>query len=295
MSLTKQERENLLKTIEIASGGEISTNEANQMTGRLVDVDQLIYIAEQCYKEGVRKGQLETPLQYKLIDVLKSNAEMLEGAEITSVRDIRVILSEMMSAITCNYDDGDPFNPRYDSYIRLLLTILVDIVEIPTIKAYEIIQSKWDDIFNKKEEVKPCVDINIILCTGYSRMMVVLSNDETTRSDTIREKDFSDIVDYLITIYKEFHNDIIITQLLDVSAEDMNWEDYKTCVKCIEGDKSPITRAYIEEIISELEKEHFVELASLNDKIEQLNYYIDAYYKTPLDGFDGDIQNMLHY
>lgn len=294
MSLTKQERENLLKTIEIASGGEISTNEANQMTGRLVDVDQLIYIAEQCYKEGVRKGRLETPLQYKLIDVLKSNAEMLVGAEITSVRDIRVILSEMMSAITCNYDDGDPFNPRFDSYIRLMLTILVDRVELPTTDAYEIIQSKWEKIFNKKAE-EHCVDINIILCTGYSRMMVVLSNDDTKRSNTIGEKDFSDIVDYLITIYKELHNDIIITQLSEVSEEDMNWEDYKTYIKCIEGDNSPVTRAYVEEIIDVLEKDHIVGMMSTSDKIDCLNNCIDNYYNIPLDGFDSVINTMTTY
>lgn len=294
MSLTKQERENLLKTIEIASGGEISTNEANQMTGRLVDVDQLIYIAEQCYKEGVRKGQLEPPLQYQLINILESNANMFSMSEAFGISTIRTVLSGMISAITSNYGYGDPFNPRFDSYIRLMLTILVDRVELPTTDAYEIIQSKWEKIFNKKAE-EHCVDINIILCTGYSRMMVVLSNDDTKRSNTIGEKDFSDIVDYLITIYKELHNDIIITQLSEVSEEDMNWEDYKTYIKCIEGDNSPVTRAYVEEIIDVLEKDHIVGMMSTSDKIDCLNNCIDNYYNIPLDGFDSDINTMTTY
>lgn len=294
MSLTKQERANLLKTIEIASGGEISSNETNQITGRLVDVDQLIYIAEQCYKEGVRKGQLEQPLQYTLINILESNADMFSMSEAFGISTIRTVLSDMISAITSNYGYGDPFNPRFDSYIRLLLTILVDIVELPTTDAYEIIQSKWEKIFNKKEE-EHCVDINIILCTGYSRMMVVLSNDDTKRSNTIGEKDFSDIVDYLITIYKELHNDIIITQLSEVSTEDINWEDYKTYIKCIEGDNSPITRAYIEEIIDVLEKDHIIGMMSTSDKIDCLNNCIDNYYNIPLDGFDSDINTMTTY
>lgn len=294
MSLTKKERENLLKIIEIASGGEISTHEANQMTGRLVDVDQLIYIAEQCYKEGVRKGLLEQPLQYRLINVLKSNADILARSETIGVSQIRMVLSDMISAITSNYGYGDPFNPRFDSYIRLLLTMLVDIVELPTTDAYEIIQSKWEKIFNKKEE-EPCVDINIILCTGYSRMMVVLSNDETTRSNTIGEKDFTDIVDYLITIYKELHDDIIISQLSEVSVEDINWEDYKTYIKCIEGDNSPVTRAYMEEIIDVLEKEHTVGMMDTESKIDCLNTCIDRYYNIPLDGFDSDINTMTTY
>lgn len=294
MSLTKQERENLLKTIEIASGGEISTNEANQMTGRLVDVDQLIYIAEQCYKEGVRKGQLEPPLQYQLINILESNANMFSMSEAFGISTIRTVLSGMISAITSNYGYGDPFNPRFDSYIRLMLTILVDRVELPTTDAYEIIQSKWEKIFNKKAE-EHCVDINITLCTGYSRMMVVLSNDDTKRSNTIGEKDFSDIVDYLITIYKELHNDIIITQLSEVSEEDMNWEDYKTYIKCIEGDNSPVTRAYVEEIIDVLEKDHIVGMMSTSDKIDCLNNCIDNYYNIPLDGFDSDINTMTTY
>ncbi len=294
MSLTKQERENLLKTIEIASGGEISTNETNQMTGRLVDVDQLIYIAEQCYKEGARKGQLEPPLQYQLINILESNANMFSMSEAFGISTIRTVLSGMISAITSNYGYGDPFNPRFDSYIRLMLTILVDRVELPTTDAYEIIQSKWEKIFNKKAE-EHCVDINIILCTGYSRMMVVLSNDDTKRSNTIGEKDFSDIVDYLITIYKELHNDIIITQLSEVSEEDMNWEDYKTYIKCIEGDNSPVTRAYVEEIIDVLEKDHIVGMMSTSDKIDCLNNCIDNYYNIPLDGFDSDINTMTTY
>lgn len=294
MSLTKQERENLLKTIEIASGGEISTNEANQVSGKVVSVEKLIYIAERCYEQGVRKGQLEPPLQYKLIDVLKSNADMFSMSEAFGISTIRTVLSDMISAITSNYGYGDPFNPRFDSYIRLLLTILVDIVELPTTDAYEIIQSKWEKIFNKKEE-EHCVDINIILCTGYSRMMVVLSNDDTTRSNIVGWQDFTDIVDYLITIYKELHNDIIITQLSEVSTEDINWEDYKTYIKCIEGDNSPITRAYIEEIIDVLEKDHIIGMMSTSDKIDCLNNCIDNYYNIPLDGFDSDINTMTTY
>lgn len=293
MSLTKQERENLLKTIEIASGGEISTNEVNQVSGKVIGVEKLIYIAERCYKEGVRKGLLEQPLQYTLINVLESNADMLARSESTGVSEIRVVLSEMISAITSNYGYGDPFNPRFDSYIRLLLTMLVDTVELPTTEAYEIIQSKWEKIFNKKEE-EHCVDINIILCTGYSRMMVVLSNDDTTRSNTIGEKDFTDIVDYLITIYKELHNDIIISQLSEASVEDMNWEDYKTYIKCIEGDNSPITRAYVEEIIDVLEKDYNIGMMSTSDKIDCLNNCIDSYYNIELNGFDSDIENIIN-
>lgn len=294
MSLTKQERENLLKTIEIASGGEISVNEAHQKDITMINLGRLVYIAEQCYEQGVRKGLLEQPLQYTLINVLESNADILARSETIGVSEIRTVLSDMISAITANYGYGDPFNPRFDSYIRLLLTMLVDIVELPTTDAYEIIQSKWEKIFNKQEE-KPCIDINITLCTGYSRMMVVLSNYDTKRSNTIGEKDFTDIVDYLITIYKELHNDIIISQLSEVSTEDMNWEDYKTYIKCIEGDNSPVTRAYVEEIIDILEKDHIIGMMSTDDKIDCLNTCIDSYYNTPLDGFDSDVEGMIHY
>ena len=295
MSLTKQERENLLKTIEIASGGEISINEVSQITGKVIGVEKLIHIAERCYKEGVRKGLLEQPLQYKLINVLKSNADILSRSETIGVSTIRIVLSDMISAITSNYGYGDPFNPRFDSDIRLMLTMLVDIVELPTTDAYEIIQSKWEKIFNEKEEARLGVDVNIILCTGYSRMMVVLSNYDTKRSNTIGEKDFTDIVDYLITIYKELHSDIIISQLSEVSTEDMNWEDYKTYIKCIEGDNSPITRAYVEEIIDVLEKEHTVGMMDTESKIDCLNTCIDSYYNIPLDGFDSDINSMTTY
>lgn len=294
MSLTKKERENLLKTIEIASGGEISTNEANQITGKVLGVEKIIHIAEQCYKEGVRKGRLEPPLQYTLINVLESNADILSRSETIGVSQIRMVLSDMISSITSNYGCGDPFNPRFDSHIRLMLTMLVDMVELPTTDAYEIIQSKWEKIFNKKEE-EPCVDINIILCTGYSRMMVVLSNDDTKRSNTIGWQDFTDIVDYLITIYKELHDDIIISKLSEVSTEDINWEDYKTYIKCIEGDNSPITRAYMEEIIDVLEKEHTVGMMDTESKIDCLNTCIDKYYNIPLDGFDSDIDTMTTY
>lgn len=295
MSLTKQERENLLKTIEIASGGTISTDEAHQKDIQMINLGRLIYIAEQCYEQGVSKGLLEQPLQYTLINVLESNADMLARSETIGVSEIRMVLSDMISAITSNYGYGDPFNPRFDSYIRLLLTMLVDIVELPITDAYEIIQSKWEKIFNGKEEVRLGVDVNLTLCTGYSRMMVVLSNYDTIRSNTIGEKDFSDIVDYLITIYKELHSDIIISQLSEVSTEDINWEDYKTYIKCIEGDNSPITRAYVEEIIDVLEKDHIVGMMSTSDKIDCLNNCIDNYYNIPFDGFDSDINTMTTY
>lgn len=293
MPLTQKERENLLKIIEIASGGEISTSEANQATEKVIGVEKLIYIAEQCYEKGVRKGLFEQSVQHKLTNVLKSNADILARSETIYVRDIKVVLSEMMSNIMCDYGDRDSFNPRFDSYIRLLLTMLVDKVELPTTDAYKIIQSKWEKIFNT-EEVKPYVDINITLCTGYSRMMVVLSNDEMKRSHVINEKDFSDIVDYLITIYKELHNDSIINQLSEMDVEDITWKDYKTYVKCIEGNSSSIAKAYIEEIIDVLDKKYTFGFMSTMDKIDCLNDCIENYYNTPLDGFNSDIENMTN-
>ena len=75
----------------------------------------------------------------------------------------------------------------------------------------------------------------------------------------------------------------------------MNWEDYKTYIKCIEGDNSPVTRAYVEEIIDVLEKDHIVGMMSTSDKIDCLNNCIDNYYNIPLDGFDSDINTMTTY
>ncbi len=294
MSLTKQERENLLKTIEIASGGEISTNTDNQVTGKVIGVEKLIHIAEQCYKEGVRNGLLQIPIQYKLIDILKVDYDEIIGMEEVRPINIKAILSDMMQQFTLRYDKDSPFNPRFDSHIRLLLTMLVDMAEMPTTDAYTIIQETWEKIFIQEEQ-EPCVDINIIVCTGYSRMMVVLNNDETKHSKAIGGKDFKDIVEFLITIYKELHNDIIITKLTELSVEDFKWEDYKTYIKCVEGYDSPVAKAYVEEIIDILEKEHTVGMMDTESKINCLNTCIDNYYNIPLNGFDGDVENMTNY
>lgn len=294
MSLTKQERANLLKTIEIASGGTISTNEVNQITGKVIGVEKLIHIAERCYKEGVRNGLLQTPIQYKLIDILKVDYDEITGMEEVRPITIKAILTDMMQQFTLGYDKDNPFNPRFDSHIRLLLTMLVDMVEMPTTDAYTIIQETWERIF-RQEEQEPCVDINIIVCTGYSRMMVVLNNDEMKHSKAIVGKDFKDIVEFLITIYKELHNDIIITKLTELSVEDLKWTDYKIYIKCIEGYDSSITRAYVEEIIDILEKEHTVGMMDTESKINCLNECIDNYYNIPLDGFDSDINTMTTY
>lgn len=294
MSLTQQERKNLLKTIEIASGGAISTNEANQVSGKVISVEKALHIAEQCYKEGVRNGLLQAPIQYRLIDILQVDYDEITGMEEVRPITIKAILTDMMQQFTLRYDKDSSFNPRFDSHIRLLLTMLVDMAEMPTTDAYTIIQETWERIF-KQEEQEPCVDINIVVCTGYSRMMVVLNNDDIKRSGVVGGKDFKDIVDYLITIYKELHNDIIITKLTELSVEEFKWKDYQTYIKCIEGDNSPITRAYVEEIIDVLEKDHIVGMMSTSDKIDCLNNCIDNYYDIPLDGFDSDINAMTTY
>lgn len=294
MSLTKQERENLLKTIEIASGGEISTNEANQMTGRLVDVDQLIYIAEQCYKEGVRSSLFKRPLQYKLIDILKANYEVLSEQEPIKARDIKVVLAEMIREISCNFGKDDPFNPRVDSQIRLLLTMLVDVVDVRIDEGYSIIQSIWEKIFTN-DDLGLSVTTDIFIYSGYARTMVILSNDDVRRGQLICEEDFRYIVEYLITLYRELHNENIISRLDELSVDDLVWEDYKTYVKCIEGDNSPLTRAYMEEAIVILEREHIIEMMDTQGKINCLKNCIDNYYNMPLAGFDSDIENMTNH
>lgn len=294
MSLTKQERANLLKTIEIASGGEISTNTDNQVTGKVIGVEKLIHIAEQCYKEGVRNGLLQTPIQYKLIDILKVDYDEITGMEEVRPINIKAILSHMMQKFTLRYEKDSLFNTRFDSHIRLLLTMFVDMAEMPATDAYTIIQETWEKIFIQEEQ-EPCVDINIIVCTGYSRMMVVLNNDETKHSKAIGVKDFKDIVEFLITIYKELHNDIIITKLTELSVEDFKWEDYKTYIKCVEGYDSPVARAYVEEIIDVLEKDYIIGMMSTSDKIDCLNNCVDNYYNISLDGFDSDINTMTTY
>lgn len=294
MSLTKQERENLLKTIEIASGGEISTNEANQMTGRLVDVDQLIYIAEQCYKEGVRSSLFRRPLQYKLIDILKANYEVLSEQEPIRIRDIRVVFEEMMREISCNFGKNDPFNPRVDSQIRLLLTMLLDMVDIRIDEGYELIKSTWGKIF-ASDDLGLSVSTDIFIYSGYARIMVVLKNDSVQKGQLICEEDFKNIVEYLISLYRELHNENIISRLDELSVDDLVWEDYKTYVKCIEGDNSPLTRAYMEEAIVILEREHITEMMDTQGKINCLKNCIDNYYNMPLAGFDSDIENITNH
>lgn len=293
MSLTKQERENLLKTIEIASGGEISTNETNQMTGRLVDVDQLIYIAEQCYKEGVKSSLFKRPLQYKLVDLLQANYDLLSEQEPIKRRDIKVVLADIMRKISCNFGENELFNPRVDSHIRLLLTMLIDMVDVRTPNAYEIIKSTWEKIFTN-EELDRSATTDIIIYSGYSRTMIILNNDDVTKGQLICEQDFKDIVKYLITLYKELHNENVISRLDEMSVDDLRWEDYTTYIKCLEGDSSPVTKAYVEEIIDVLEKEHTVGMMDTENKINCLNKCIDNYYKIPLDGFDSDIITMIN-
>lgn len=294
MSLTKQERENLLKTIEIASGGEISTNEANQMTGRLVDVDQLIYIAEQCYKEGVKTGLFKKPLQDKLIDVLEVDYDVLVNQNPITVKDIKIVLADMMREISCNFDINDPFNPILDSQIRLLLTMLVDRVEISISDAYKIIQSTWEKIFTTVDLGFP-VTTDIMIYSGYARMMVVLNNEDIRQGQLICEQDFKDITEYLITLYRELHNDNVISKLDQLSVDDIVWEDYKTYVKCDEGNNSPVTRAYMEEIIDTLEKEQTAGAMGLKNKVGCLNDCINNYYEIPLGGFDSDIDSIINY
>lgn len=293
MSLTKQERENLLKTIEIASGGEISTNEANQVTGKVISVEKLIHIAEQCYKEGVKSSLFKRPLQYKLTEVLKANYEVLSEREPIRKRDIKVILADVIRGISCNFGKDDPFNPRVDSYIRLLLTMLVDVTDVRIEEGYEIIESIWEKIFTN-EDLGLSVELNIAIYNGYARTMVVLNDDSVRKGQLICEEDFKYIVEYLINLYRELHNENVISRLDEMSVDDLVWEDYKTYVKCHEGDHSSLARAYTKEIIDVLETKETIRVMDIENKINRLNECIDKYYKIPLNGFDNDIEIIVN-
>lgn len=294
MSLTKKEREKLLKTIEIASGGEISTNEANQMTEKVIGIEKLIHIAEQCYKEGVKSSLFKIPLQYKLTGTLKANYKVLSERKPIQIRDIKVVFAEMIREISCDFGKNDTCNPIFDSHIRLLLTMLVNVADVGIHDGYEIIESMWEKIFTN-EDLGLSVELNTTIYSGYTKTMFVLNNDSIRKGQLICEQDFKEIVEYLITLYRDLHNENVISKLDQLSIDDLVWEDFKTYIKCIDGDFSSLTRAYIEEIIDALEAKHIVEAMSIENKVNRLNKCINNYYNTPLDGFDSYINRIVTY
>ena len=172
--------------------------------------------------------------------------------------------------------------------------MLIDVVDVRVEECYEIIRNMWEKLFIN-EELELSVSTDTIIYSEYARTMVILNNDEVRKGQLLCEEDFEYIAKYLITLYRELHNDNVISRLNSMSIDDFVWEDYKTYIKCMEGDNSPLARAYTEEIIDVLEKGHTVGLMSTRDKIDCLNDCIDNYYNIPLDGFDSDVENMTNY
>lgn len=235
MSLTQKEKENLLSTIEVASGGKISTHEANPSDLAMISLEKLIQIAEQCYQEGIKSGLFKRPLQHKLIDVLRANYEVISEQKPIKPRDIKVILTDMIREVSCSFDKGGPFNPRVDSHIRMLLTMLVSMVDVRPEEGYGIIKSIWKKIFID-EGLGLSMSTEVFMYSRFSRIMVLLNNDEMQQSQLMCEEDFNYIVEYLITLYRELHDTNVVSRLDQLSIDDLVWEDYKTYIKYIKGD-----------------------------------------------------------